>query len=352
MDDFNISTLQGSKNEWCCYLLQVLTPLVMDGYKSIMKESITICEKNGEREKYLMTFQNFISRIPRWNPNIIETEVNRIIEKSGCSYLEDLITCVHIIQLKMITAMRVGQKQKKINISVPKLNNFIHKVYINAARKLYKNIYLYEVNIPPLQSQKNNREIELIIQSAILESVRESIPIEDFLKIYLDETEETDVTEEVKEEIIDEAIEPTNISESEIPKVDGNNKYISTDGSSTGVSSTGDESKGVSSSGDLSNRDLSNGVSIKFNDIDSVKDVNNVESQIDAPKTIDRLEQISEERNLLRKQEEEDENVNDKIQIMDDNVKLDDLDIHDLSEPSSSINIMPDLLVDDFEILS
>ena len=37
---------------------------------------------------------------------------------------------------------------------------------------------------------------------------------------------------------------------------------------------------------------------------------------------------------------------------MDDNIKLDDLDIHDLSEPSSSINIMPDLLVDDFEILN
>lgn len=347
MDDFNISTLQGSKNEWCCYLLQILTPLVMDGYKSIMKESITICEKNGEYEKYLMTFQNFISRIPKWNPNIIETEVNRIIEKSGCSYLEDLITCVHIIQLKMITAMRVGQKQKKINISVPKLNNFIHKVYINAARKLYKNIYLYEVNIPPLQSQKNNREIELIIQSAILESVRESIPIEDFLKIYLDETEETDVAEEVKEEIIDEPIEPANISEPEIPKIDGN-KDISNSHSSTGVSSTDVSSIGVSSS-----EDLSNGVSIKFNDIDSVKDVNNVESQIDAPKTIDRLEQISEERNLLRKQEEEeDENVNDKIQIMDDNIKLDDLDIHDLSEPSSSINIMPDLLVDDFEILN
>lgn len=347
MDDFNISTLQGSKNEWCCYLLQILTPLVMDGYKSIMKESITICEKNGEYEKYLMTFQNFISRIPKWNPNIIETEVNRIIEKSGCSYLEDLITCVHIIQLKMITAMRVGQKQKKINISVPKLNNFIHKVYINAARKLYKNIYLYEVNIPPLQSQKNNREIELIIQSAILESVRESIPIEDFLKIYLDETEETDVAEEVKEEIIDEPIEPANISEPEIPKIDGN-KHISNSDSSTGVSSTDVASIGVSST-----EDLSNGVSIKFNDIDSVKDVNNVESQIDAPKTIDRLEQISEERNLLRKQEEEeDENVNDKIQIMDDNIKLDDLDIHDLSEPSSSINIMPDLLVDDFEILN
>ena len=27
--------------------------------------------------------------------------------------------------------MRVGQKQKKIDISVPKLDDFIHKTYIN-----------------------------------------------------------------------------------------------------------------------------------------------------------------------------------------------------------------------------
>ena len=34
--------------------------------------------------------------------------------------LEDLVTCVHIIQLKILTAMRVGQKQKKIDINIPK----------------------------------------------------------------------------------------------------------------------------------------------------------------------------------------------------------------------------------------
>ena len=45
--------------------------------------------------------------------NIIEEEKKRIIENSGCGYLEDLITCVHIIQLKALTCVRVGQKQKK-----------------------------------------------------------------------------------------------------------------------------------------------------------------------------------------------------------------------------------------------
>ena len=117
MDDFSTSTLYESKNEWSARLLTILTPLIIEGYKAIFEEAYKLCKENNELDKYLMTFQNFISRIPKWNPNIIEQERKRICEKSGCGYLEELVTCVHIIQLKLLTAMRVGQKQKKIDIT-------------------------------------------------------------------------------------------------------------------------------------------------------------------------------------------------------------------------------------------
>ena len=45
---------------------------------------------NDEPEKYLMTFQNFLSRIPKWNNAIIDKEVERILATSTCNYLEDL----------------------------------------------------------------------------------------------------------------------------------------------------------------------------------------------------------------------------------------------------------------------
>ena len=160
MDDFSISSLHESKNEWGSRLLTILTPLINEGLKSIFDEALKLCKENNELDKYLMTFQNLISRIPKWNTQIIETEKKRICDKSGCNYLEDLVTCVHIIQLKILTAMRVGQKQKKIDISIPKLDDFIHKTYVNVARKIYKNVYLFEVNIQPLQIQKNHRELE------------------------------------------------------------------------------------------------------------------------------------------------------------------------------------------------
>ena len=309
MDDFNVSSLHESKNEWGARLLTILTPLIIEGLKSIFDESYKLCKDNNETEKYLMTFQNFITRIPKWNSTIIETEKKRIVEISGCSYLEELVTCIHIIQLKLLTAMRVGQKQKKIDINIPKLDDFIHKCYINIARKVYKNVYLFELNCPPLQIQRHSRELEIIVQECILNAVRDSIPVESILKAYMDETIEEDIVEEIKEQII----EPPPVTEKQaiFEGKDGN-------------------------------------VSLKFNDVDSVMTNNGKEELVEAPKTIERLEEISALRNMQRKMEEEDDD--EKLKISNEDVSLDILDVHIINPPE--VKLDTDFLLDDIEILS
>jgi hypothetical protein len=260
MDDFNVSSLHESKNEWGARLITILTPLLIEGFKSIFDESYKLCKDNNETDKYLMTFQNFISRIPKWNGTIIENETKRIIDKSKCTYLEELVTCIHIIQLKLLTAIRVGKKQKKIDINIPKLEEFIHKCYINVARKVYKNVYLYELNCPPLQIQKHGRELEIIVQECILNAVRDGIPVESILKAYMDETVEEDVVEEIREEIV----EPPD-SANEAPMVH-----------ETGLT---------------------------FNDVDSVITTTGQEELVSAPKHIDALEQKSILNHFKRKME-------------------------------------------------
>jgi hypothetical protein len=320
MDDFNVSSLHESKNEWGARLLTILTPLVIEGFKSIFDESVKLCKENGEMDKYLMTFQNLISRIPKWNSNIIEQERKRIIDKSCCTYLEELVTCVHIIQLKLLTAMRVGQKQKKIDINIPKLDDFIHKAYINVARKVYKNVYLFELNSAPLQVQKHNRELEIIVQECILNAVRESIPIEHILKAYMDETVEEVVTEEIKEEVV---------QKSEAVNARGETEYIA-EGLPIKPSTT-----------------LAKGLS--FNDMDSVLDKSGNEQLISAPKTIERLEEISNLRNNQRRLEEEDDD--EKLHISDENVELSGLDVHVIGG-SPGINLNDISLLDDIEVLA
>lgn len=213
--------------------------------------------------------------------------------------------------------MRVGQKQKKIDIDIPKLDDFVHKLYISVARKVYKNVYLFEVNIPPLETQKRNRELEIIVQECILTTVRDSIPVEAILKAYMDETIEENVTEEIKEEIIEE------------PK----------------------EKEKEQASAVVTDSDTKS--SIRFDNVDYVKGPDNTIIPVEAEKSDERLRKIAEIREEQRKKLEEaddcDDDYNEKLNISDQSIVLDTLDVHDLVEPS--IDLLPELLADEIEVL-
>ena len=328
-----MSNLHEARNEWCSRLISIFTPLVNEGVKSIFNEAYKLCNENKEPDKYLMSFQNLLSSIPKWNNTIIENEVKRIIERSGCSYLEDLITCVHIIQLKVLTCVRVGNRQKKIDISIPELQSFVHKVYIHTARKCYSNVYLFDIKITPLQKQKNNRELEQIIQECILTTIRESIPTEEIIRAYLDESEEQE--EEVIIEDIKEGDKDLEEIEKKIETKEEENKTES------------EEKPIVPTITNVDNEPVVTRLS--FNDIDSVQDASTGKiDEIEAPKDIERLEEISTSNAIKRRLEEEDDEL-DKIQIHTDDVNINDLDILDIEKSSHGND---ELLLDDFEVLA
>jgi len=339
MDDFVISNLNESRNEWCARLVSIFTPLIREGVQSIFNEAWKLCLDTNEMNKYLMTFQNLLSRIPKWNSVIIEEELNRIIKRSGCNYLEDLITCVHIIQMKVLTCIRVGNKQKKIDISIPKLDTFIHKIYIHVARKTYMNVYLFEKNINPLQSQKNNREFEMIIEECILTAIRESIPTEEIIRAYMDESVEQE-EEVIIENIEDPTLEPEKEDENIVLEKERNKE---------------NDEKFPEVVPAIKNIDDEPVLTrLTFNDYDKVLTSDNNREEINAPKTIERLEEISTERALQRKLEEEDDDDDDsytgKINIdTNGDVDLGMLDIFDLNT-STKVD-ESDILLNDIEEL-
>ena len=198
MDDYTSNVLSDSKNEWSILLINYITPHIIDGFRSIFNESVRLCQENDEIEKYLMTYQNLLARIPKWNQTMIKDEHERIIKLCNCTYLEDILTCVHIVQLKILSCVRVGSETKKVKIDIPEFSTFLHQVYINIARKLYSSIYLFEIDIAPLEQQKRNREFELIVQTCVMNTIRDRIPIETLLRQYIDETQEIEIIKEEK----------------------------------------------------------------------------------------------------------------------------------------------------------
>ena len=355
MDDFVISNLHEARNEWCSRLVSIFTPLVIEGIRSIFNESWKLCENSDEINKYLMTFQNLLSRIPKWNSVIVEEERKRIVDRSGCHYLEDLITCVHIIQLKVLTCIRVGNKQKKIDISIPKLDGFLHKVYINVARKTYMNVYLFErgPNITPLQIQKNNREFEVIVQECIMNTIRESIPTEDIIRAYTDESVE------IEEEVIIENLEDTNqeeqeggikngVSEKTEQNIDNTDKLVENTLEEEKEPEVVPSIKQLKSLAIMDNTPVI--TKLSFNDIDHILDTDTGKvEEIHAPKDVEHLEEISMSRAIQRKLDEEDDDDEDRIKILTDDIDINSLDIFDINKSDSKI--AEDLILDGIEEL-
>lgn len=347
MDDFNVNTLRQCTNELCSRLLNIITPFIIQGIQSIFDESWKICVDNKEPAKYLMTFQNLLCRIPKWNANIVKQETQRIIERSGCGYLEDLVTCVHIIQLKTLTAIRVGNKQKKIDISITKLDEFIHKVYIHVARKLYVNIYLFEKDIPALQVQRNKREFEIIVNDCILNAIRESIPTEQIIRAYMDESVE------VEEEVIVEDVPPEEVA-AETAKTETTSAATQKERTIDDIPAAAASSDGGGLSAIPVIENVNNDpvvTRLTFNDIDNVLNNDGTTGTETAPKDIERLEEISAANFMQRKMEEAAEaaDVGEKIKILADEVPLDDLGIQDITSaatPSTdeAIDMLDDII--------
>ena len=218
-----------------------------------------------------------------------------------------------------------------------------HVAYVNVAIDVgvesikKKETYLFEKNISPLQIQKHRRELEMIIREEALNTIRENVPVEQILKVYLDESMEDDIEVEEKEEII--STEP--IIEEEEKKID-NDDVSNDEKKEESVPKMELEIKPLVHEEHTSD-------SIRFKDVDEAISVDNVISEIVAPKTEERLEQISNKRNEARKLEEmEDDDEDDTIKI-GGKISLSELDVHDLDKPKT-LNKIP-IELEEIEIL-
>jgi hypothetical protein len=306
MDDFTSANFYEARNEYAQRLLNILTPQILNGIDAICNKSYDTCVLTNEQSNYYSAFQNALSAIAKWNSVIIHTECNRIIEKSHCTWIEDLITCVHLVQVKVLTCIRVGNRQKKIDVVIPKIDTFIHNVYIFVARKLYSNIYLMEKTNSGLVMQRNRRELEIIIQDCIMNVIRESIPTEQIIRAYMDESieEEEEIT-----------IEPVPMPDECTPKTPLPKPIAAVDNTEKS-----DDIPMVPIEPSISNLNNEPVITrLTFNDVDYASDG----GQIHAPKSIERLESLGEERQQKRRDEAEDSEP--LMVIGDQNMSVDDL---------------------------
>ena len=190
--------LVDAKNEYTKQLMMVLTIPILEGIQSIY--DYTKKYSHIKDYQFFKHFQNLLSNIPKWTDKMLHTEYKRIIQKTNCDWINDLITAVFVSHTKILTMIKVNKNtDKTIDLKIPNPHIFIHKCYIEVARQFWKRPYLFDHRLSNIETQRNLNESEKIIGKSIEETIRKLLPVKNILKEYLGNDYQDDMLDDISE---------------------------------------------------------------------------------------------------------------------------------------------------------
>jgi hypothetical protein len=172
------------------YLKQLSTWIVPPIVEFFRKEYGGLSAREGEGA--MAAFQDYCSEVPRWNQDVIEKHINSVLDTCRCDYVEELMTAVFIAHTKVLTSVRVNTKQKKLQITLPKLDHFLHRVFTECARMFWKAPFLFAENLSYIERQKNILQAESMCTEGLSGAIRSLLPVKNILRDYLEDDEEED----------------------------------------------------------------------------------------------------------------------------------------------------------------
>jgi hypothetical protein len=186
------------KNEYTDFLVNIMIPLVYEGFKGMYDKSVLLEQKFRQKELEVTNFQNpgifkifqiCLKDIQNLNNYSIDEEVKRIKEKGKCSdFFDDLVKATIKSYIVLLSFNASGRKSRIIqekhheNVDV---NMFIHKCYIECAKIFFNYPELFWHKFSTLDIKRNQREAYDLIKAGIIEAIKKMLPIKLILKDYL-----------------------------------------------------------------------------------------------------------------------------------------------------------------------
>lgn len=182
---------------------RVVIPHVADGFWSIYDNAKSACERNKQPDQILRTFQNLLTQVPKWTPETLKKEVDRIAAASKCDYMEDLLLGVFVSYIRAFASLQqVKTEHVDIPFTRPSMEVFLHKFYVMAARGFWSNAYMFKtVGVTSEQQARNRRDIEVMLADVLNEVIDSFIPWKDISKAYFKAPEETPAPAPVPEPV-------------------------------------------------------------------------------------------------------------------------------------------------------
>jgi hypothetical protein len=183
IQDSSAAIYSEAKSEYTKQLVFNFQPVLLRFFLDRFTEVKTLPSVTSKLKSALSEFQDSLSQIPEWNLDKVHSETNTLIQSISCDYIEDLITAVFIAHTKILSAIRLHSKpRRKINITVPKPDHFMHRTMSECSRLLWSNVYLFSDSVTSIDRQKNMNEVNRFLEEGILQAIRNLLPVKSILR--------------------------------------------------------------------------------------------------------------------------------------------------------------------------
>lgn len=191
MEDSSINVMVEAKKEYTAQLCNIMCPFMIETFVTMYNEA----ENISKGKKVLLQFQRLLKDVPNWNNNMMSEHTERM--NNNCSWFNDLLAAVFVSNVKILSSVRLRAQNAKISVKMPTNERFIHSCYINAAKDLYKDPYMFT------DGQDIDELLTTRFIAVIMTTVQDMIPIQEILKTYISQDTRVDDQIEV-DSVVDE----------------------------------------------------------------------------------------------------------------------------------------------------
>jgi len=205
-----LNVLVEAKKEYLNQLCMLMVPFIIEAFADMYQEA----DKMSKGRRVLLQYQQLLKDVPNWNDSIIKKHAD--VHTNSCSWFNDLLAAVFVSFVKILSSVRLKTENKKISVKLPTIEIFVHSCYINVAKDIYKDPYVFH---DEMSTYERDDKLTARIVSAIELTIKDLIPIQQILKTYMSQdTSNIDLNEEPEEAEVEDEAESEAGAEEETPE--------------------------------------------------------------------------------------------------------------------------------------
>jgi hypothetical protein len=171
-----MDVLAECERKYMAKLSGAMIPVMTDAFFDLYAEA----KKQSQGRKTLLQYQALLVEVKNWNNMMMKQHTDEIIKR--CAMFPNLLAAVFVISVKIMSAVRISNESRKLNIKLPTNDVFVHSCYIAAAEDMYNSPYIV---VEDIKDSEKRAQLHTRFSHCIRKVIDDFIPVQQILETYI-----------------------------------------------------------------------------------------------------------------------------------------------------------------------